>query len=171
MFPFPKSAPPVASPCIWLSQTRSTTNRSDFLRRICLLSVVPDAGHTRAFARGNEGSPKFRPYPSPTVPWSKTPPDSPMILPFAITYFRLPSVRRGRHPVAVVTRLNPFTCVTARLSLCLHLTHIVTSMSPRLDSGWSGSPPFPDGNFTRWIRPALLGVPKLLRISHGSTAT
>ena len=48
-----------------------------------------------------------------------------------------------------VTRLNRFTCVTAWTSLCLRLTHVVTSMSPRLDSQWGGSSPFRGGNFTR----------------------
>ena len=38
-----------------------------------------------------------------------------------------------------VTRLNRFTCVTAWTSLCLRLTHVVTFMSPRLDSQWGGS--------------------------------
>jgi hypothetical protein len=38
-----------------------------------------------------------------------------------------------------VTRLNRFTCVTAWTSLCLRLTHVVTFMSPRLDSRWVGS--------------------------------
>ena len=38
-----------------------------------------------------------------------------------------------------VTRLNRFTCVTAWTSLCLRLTHVVTFMSPRLDSRWGGS--------------------------------
>jgi hypothetical protein len=38
-------------------------------------------------------------------------------------------------------RLNRFTCVTARASLCLRLAHVVTSMRPRLDSRWGGSFP------------------------------
>jgi hypothetical protein len=38
-----------------------------------------------------------------------------------------------------VTWLNRFTCVTAWTSLCLCLTHVVTFMSPRLDSRWVGS--------------------------------
>jgi hypothetical protein len=42
-----------------------------------------------------------------------------------------------------ITRLNRFTCVTARTSLGLRLAHVVTSMSPRLDSRWSGSFPLP----------------------------
>jgi hypothetical protein len=42
-----------------------------------------------------------------------------------------------------ITRLNRFTCVTACPSLCLRLTHLVASMSPRLDSRWGGSLPLP----------------------------
>ena len=45
--------------------------------------------------------------------------------------------------IHIFTRLNRFTCVTARASLCLRLAHVVTSMSPRLDSRWGGSFPFP----------------------------
>src|ERR1700685_3606201 len=57
----------------------------------------------------------------------------------------------------VFTRLYRFTLVTARASLCLRLTHVVTSMSPRLDSQWSGSSPCRDGNCTRWKRRAWPG--------------
>lgn len=52
--------------------------------------------------------------------------------------------------------LHRFTCVTARSSLCLHLNHVVTSMSLRLDSQWGGFTPCWDGNFTRWKRQAFL---------------
>jgi hypothetical protein len=45
------------------------------------------------------------------------------------------------------TRLIRFTYVTARASLCLRLTHVVTSMSPRLDSRWGGSFPLPGREF------------------------
>ena len=48
-----------------------------------------------------------------------------------------------------VTRLNRFTCVTAWTSLCLCLTHVVTFMSPRLDSRWVGSSLSGAGSFTR----------------------
>src|SRR5499427_5863383 len=43
--------------------------------------------------------------------------------------------------ILTFTRLNRFTFVTARASLCLRLAHVVTSMSPRLDSRWGGSFP------------------------------
>ena len=45
------------------------------------------------------------------------------------------------------TRLIRFTYVTARASLCLRLTHVVASMSPRPDSRWGGSFPLPVREF------------------------
>jgi len=59
-----------------------------------------------------------------------------------------------------LTRLNRFTRVTAQRSLCLRLAHVVTSMSPRLDSRWVGSFPFRGGNFTRWKHQGCPGAPK-----------
>ena len=49
--------------------------------------------------------------------------------------------------IVTFTRLIRFTYVTARASLCLRLTHVVTSMSPRLDSRWGGSFPLPVREF------------------------
>lgn len=46
-----------------------------------------------------------------------------------------------------LTRLTRFTFVTARPLLCLRLAHVVTSMSPRLDSRWGGSFPLPGREF------------------------
>ena len=46
-----------------------------------------------------------------------------------------------------LTRLTRFTFVTARALLCLRLAHVVTSMSPRLDSQWGGSFPLPRREF------------------------
>jgi hypothetical protein len=46
-------------------------------------------------------------------------------------------------PRTIFTRLNRFTCVTARASLCLRFAHVVTSMNARLDSRWGGSFPLP----------------------------
>jgi len=77
--------------------------------------------------------------PCPPVPCSQTPPESPVPSPLAGTYLCLPSFRPCRPPDSRITRLHRFTCVTARTSLGLRLTHVVTSMSPRLDSRWSGS--------------------------------
>src|ERR1700758_656504 len=59
--------------------------------------------------------------------------------PLSAAYCCLPDFRPCRHPDIRVTRLNRFTCVTAWTSLCLRLTHVVTFMSPRLDSRWGGS--------------------------------
>ncbi len=43
--------------------------------------------------------------------------------------------------------LTRFTFVTARALLCLCLAHVVTSMSPRLDSQWGGSFPLSGREF------------------------
>lgn len=58
-----------------------------------------------------------------------------------------------------LTRLIRFTFVTARALLCLRLAHVVTSMSPRLDSRWGGSFPCRGGNFTRWKHQACPDAP------------
>ena len=81
--------------------------------------------------------------PFPSVPCSQTPPQSPA--PFACCgSLLLPSRYSTLSACGYrLTRLNRFTCVTARSSLCLRLTHFVTSMSPRLDSRWGGSFPLP----------------------------
>src|SRR5262249_53081913 len=62
--------------------------------------------------------------------------------PVAVAYCCLPSFRPCRPPDRL-TRLNRFTCVTARTSLCLRLAHVVAAMRPRLDSRWGGSFPLP----------------------------
>jgi len=54
--------------------------------------------------------------------------------PVSEIYYSLPSFRPCRPPV-VLTRLNRFTCVTARTSLCLRLPRVVTFAGPRLDCG------------------------------------
>src|ERR1019366_3800750 len=58
----------------------------------------------------------------------------------ATAYCCLPELRLCRPADDNLTRLNRFTCVTARPSLCLRLAHVVTSISPRLDSRWGGYP-------------------------------
>ena len=88
-------------------------------------------------------------------------------------HFRLPTMAfQIFDPVGlriVLTELNCFTCVTARVSLCLRLAHVVTSVSPRLDSRWSGSAPCRGGNCTRWKRQAFPGAPKKDCTSASST--
>lgn len=69
----------------------------------------------------------------------------------------------------IFTRLNRFTCVTARVSLCLRLAHVVTFISPRLDSRWIGSSPCRGGNRTHWKHQACPGAPKKPRMSASST--
>jgi hypothetical protein len=94
-------------------------------------------------------------FPSPPVPCSQTPPESPAPSPLAEAYWCLPSFRPCRPPDYRVTRLHRFTCVTARTSLGLRLAHVVTSMSPRLDSRWSGSFPLPGREFHPLEAPGL----------------
>jgi len=58
-----------------------------------------------------------------------------------------------------LTRLNRFTFVTARPSLCLRLVWFVTSSDPRLDSRWGGCTSCRGGNFTRWRHQVYPGAP------------
>src|SRR5207247_5167234 len=98
--------------------------------------------------------------PSPPVPCSQTPPESPAPSPLAGAYWCLPSFRPCRPPVDKITRLNRFTCVTARTSLGLRLAHVVTSMSPRLDSRWSVSFSLPGREFHPLEAPGLAWPPE-----------
>src|ERR1700740_2787161 len=83
-----------------------------------------------------------------SMPCPQPPPDSPATI-ASIGRLLLPSRYSTLSASGCVTRLNRFTCVTAWTSLCLRLTHVVTFMSPRLDSRWGGSSPFRGGNLTR----------------------
>jgi hypothetical protein len=83
--------------------------------------------------------------PFPNVPCSLTPPQSPVTI-ASCGDLLLPSSQYDAVGLRV-TRLNRFTCVTARSSLVPTLTHVVASMSPRLDSRWGGSFPFPVREF------------------------
>jgi len=58
-------------------------------------------------------------------------------------------------PNAAGIDVNRFTCVTAWTSLGLRLAHVVTSMSPRLDSRWGGSFPLPGREFHPLEAPGL----------------
>src|SRR5207249_12151006 len=69
--------------------------------------------------------------PCPPVPCSQTPPESPAPSPVAGAYWCLPSLRPCRPPVDKITRLNRFTCVTARTSLGLRLAHVVYLHEPK----------------------------------------
>ena len=152
MFPWTShSTCPAASPCTRLSRAQSTTGESDFHRRFCLPQVGPFGRHTRfltARPRPAVDLPGAMPLPFPPVPCSQTPPDSPTTI-ASSGRLLLPSRFSTLSASGYVTRLNRFTCVTAWTSLCLRLTHVVTFMSPRLDSRWGGSSPFRGGNLTR----------------------
>lgn len=111
------------------------------------------------------GSPRFLTLPSPDVPCAQTPPQSPAVI-ATCDRLLLPSRYStlsacGRR----LTRLNRFTCVTARPSLCLRLAHVVTSISPRLDYRWGGCTPCRCGNLTRWKRQAWPGAPNTFKSS------
>ncbi len=75
-----------------------------------------------------------------SLPCSQTPPESPATVAICGRLL-LPSRFSTLSASGCVTRLYRFTCVTAWTSLCLRLTHVVTFMSPRLDSQWGGSSP------------------------------
>ena len=47
----------------------------------------------------------------------------------------------------LLNEAEPLHFVTARALLCLRLAHVVTSMSPRLNSRWGGSLPLPGRDF------------------------
>jgi hypothetical protein len=141
-----------ASPCAQLSGALSTTSESDFHCSVCLsqeCSIRP------AY------SARFRYEPRP--PWISQVPQcfrfrtcralrprrslrSPS--PLAVTYYCLPAT----------TTLSACGLLSSRGSIaslalrpasrsCLRLTHVVASMSPRLDSRWGGSFPFPRREF------------------------
>src|SRR5215510_7696884 len=141
MCPWPSSSTcSAASPCTRLSRPPSTTSGSDFHDSVALPMEGPFSRPTRSIAfKTIVDLPGSVTLPYPPVPCSQTPPESPAPSPLAGAYWCLPSFRPCRPPVHRITRLNRFTCVTARTSLCLRLAHVVTSTSPRLDSRWSGS--------------------------------
>src|SRR5262245_237782 len=145
MCPWPSSSTcSAASPCTRLSRAPSTTSGSDFHDSVGLPMDGPFSRPTRSIAfKTIVDLPGSVTLPYPPVPCSQTPPESPAPSPLAGAYWCLPSFRPCRPPVHRITRLNRFTCVTARTSLCLRLAHVVTSMSPRLDSRWDGSFPLP----------------------------
>jgi hypothetical protein len=127
---------------------------------------IPSAYSAAETAWGLPGSSTL---PCLLVPCSQTPPESPATL----ACIGLPTMAfQVFDPVGlrtIFTRLHGFTCVTARASLCLRLTHVVAFMSPRLDSRWGGSYPCRGGNFTRWKRQACPGAPKNFLMSTSRT--
>jgi hypothetical protein len=98
--------------------------------------------------------------PSPNVPCSLTPPQSPATSPLAVTYYCLPATT-----TLSACGFLPLRGSIASLALrparrsCLRLAHVVTSISPRLDSRWGGSSPCRGGNHTRWKHQAWPDAP------------
>lgn len=165
---------PAPSPCTRLSRAPSTIRESDSPCGACLRQGGPFRWHPRRSAgrqrsRDRLGYPRFlgaslsaRAMLSDPAGVSGS--HRPCRLPtLAFQLFDTVGLR------TIVTRLNRFTCVTARASLCLRLAHVVTFMSPRLDSRWGGSSPFRGGNFTRWKRQAYPGAPKNDSMSISNT--
>lgn len=112
------------------------------------LRLEPFGLRTRPAARTTMDLPGSWVLSFPSVPCSQTPPRSPATIAFC-GCLPWPSKFSTLSALGCITRLHRFTCVTARMSLCLRLAHFVTSMRPRLDSRWGGCPPFRGGNFTR----------------------
>ena len=131
-----------------LSRTQSTMNRSDFRWTICSPPAVwPLRGHTQPKLRAN-GSPEFPTYPFLGMLCSRYPAWVSSDLTYAVAYCSLPVIVRLSAPgfcanEAVELHLS----ITACLSLCLHLTRIVTATGSRLDSWWVVSP-FQGESFT-----------------------
>jgi hypothetical protein len=119
--------------------------RSEYYQRIRLplqrlpfsgmIHIVRHTQPTEGAGQDHSGSLRFldTSFSERAVP--TTPPQSPATLPFAVCLL-LPSSHYNAVGlrVYIFTRLNGFTFVTARSSLCLRLAHVVTLMSPRLDS-------------------------------------
>jgi hypothetical protein len=108
-------------------------------RRLLAFRCTSCPAYSDIAAKDHDGYPRFLTFPFRSVPCSQTPPRSPTASPLSAAYYCFPGVQTCQPSDVVVTWLYRFTFVTARMSLCLRLTHIVTSMSPRLDPWWSGS--------------------------------
>ena len=108
---------------------------SDFHRRFDFPQDGPFGLPTpSACDRDGGGSPRFLTLPFPGMPCSQTPPQSPAVIACSDCLL-LPSRYSTLSACGCqLTRLYRFTCVTACPSLCLRLAHVVTSISPRLDS-------------------------------------
>src|ERR1017187_2530532 len=140
--PSPVSLCLAPSPCTRLSRAPSTvwasptsTAASTFLRRVPIgWSTRPSSG------RDDDGSPRFLTLPFRTCRALRPRRSLRQSSPLVTAYCCLPELRLCRPADDNLTRLNRFTCVTARPSLCLRLAHVVTSISPRLDSRWGGYP-------------------------------
>jgi hypothetical protein len=145
-----------ASPCTRLSRAPSTTSGSDFHHDIGLLVDGPFGWPTRPISgQDRGGSPRFRDTSFSVRAVLSDPAGVSGSLASDGNLRCLPSFRPCRPPDYRVTRLNRFTCVTAWTWLGLRLTHVVASMSPRLDSWWGGSFPLPGREFHPLEAPGL----------------
>jgi len=141
MFPWTSySTCPAASPCTRLSRAPSTTSESDFHRRFCLPQLVRSVDILGPLFPDRDGGG------SPRCHDASISAHAVLLDPAGVSSdhrlcgrLLLPSRFSTLSASGCVTRLNRFTCVTAWTSLGLRLTHVVTFMSPKLDSWWGGS--------------------------------
>ena len=140
--PSPVSLCLAPSPCTRLSRAPSTYGRVRLpaphrpsLEGFLSVGLLGPAG-----SRDDDGSPRFLTLPFRTCRALRPRRSLRQSSPLATAYCCLPELRLCRPADDNLTRLNRFTCVTARPSLCLRLAHVVTSISPRLDSRWGGYP-------------------------------
>lgn len=112
------------------------------------LWFVPFSLHTQAFTQDHNGSPRFH---SASISTRAMLSDPAEVSNNLSPYYRLSTIAFQVFdpvgPRSIFTRLNNFTCVTARVSLCLRLVNVVTFINPRLDLWWRASP-CQNGNFT-----------------------
>ena len=126
--------------CTRLSRALSTTSESDFaLQRLPFSGVSHIVRHTRSAPSADQdrsGSPRSRD--DASVSERAVLPD-PAAVSGHLAICGVPTgasqpLRYCRPAVKYLTRLNRFTFVTARSSLCLRLARFVASSDPRLDS-------------------------------------
>jgi len=134
-----------ASPCVRLSRTRSTTSESDFAPwRLPFSGMIPIVRHTRpALCAGQDhsGSPR-----SLDASFSERAVlTDPAAVSGHLAVYGVPTsacqpLRCCRPAVKYLTRLNRFTFVTARASLCLRLVRFVTSRTQDSIPGEAAAP-------------------------------
>ena len=128
----------LASPCTRLSRAQSTIKGSDFHRGVCLPMDGPFGQHTRLDVKTTMDLPGSSDASVATRAVPLDPAGLPVALPVTAT-FPWPSTYSSVSASGPLSRgSSGFTCVTARMSPCLRLAHVVTSMCPRLGSRWAG---------------------------------
>ena len=140
MCPWPSSSTcSAASPWARLSRAPSTTSESDFHDSIGLRMDGPFSRPTRFNAQDRRGSPRFRDASMSARAVLSDPAgvSDPLAscedLLVPSKYSTLSASGLSCHEA------QSLPCVTARTPLCLRFAHVVTSMSPMLDSKWGGS--------------------------------